>query len=178
MDLELGSIPLTVRSMDKRTLTGLPARFTALVPCLDLARLPTTLQVLIELLRRGCTDLILAGPRAEAFEGQVGLAVEQQGVSMQITAYDNLSDACNAVLLGALIHRGGVALVADEPELLERLHGVANANGWMKSEGAAPEPAPKRKPAAKKQPAPKKKPAAKKKAAPKKKKPKKKKTKK
>ncbi|MBA3500746.1 MAG: hypothetical protein M4D80_26705 [Myxococcota bacterium] len=131
VDFQLGSIPLTVRPLDRTELADLPARFTALVPCFEVTRLPATLAVLVPLLDAGCADVILAGPSAAAFEGQVVAAIAQQGVEMQTTAYDDLSDACNAMLLGALIHKGGVALVADEPELLDRLHGLADANGWM-----------------------------------------------
>lgn len=127
---QLGSFPMVVRAMDDNALGGLPDRFVAMLPAFDLTRLPATLAILPPLLRAGCADLILAGPRADAYLDQVGVVIEQQGLVMEPSAYGDLGDACNAVLFGALMHHAGVALVADQPELLEQLRGIADANGW------------------------------------------------
>jgi hypothetical protein len=140
VEYQLGSIPVSVRSIDPHAMTNLPQRFVALVPAVDLTRLPSTIDALLPLLQAGCADVILAGPRAEAYQDQVSSMIHEQGLAMEATAYGEMSDACNATLLGALIHKGGVALIADEPELLNSFRGVAEANGWTANEVAAPAP--------------------------------------
>ena len=107
--------------------------FIALVPATDLTQLPATLDALTSLLQCGCADLILAGPRAEAFQEQVRFVIDQEGSATAFSTYPDFNDACNAALLGALVRRTGLALCADEPEMLETLRGVAQMNGWTKA---------------------------------------------
>jgi hypothetical protein len=142
----IGPSSMTVSPLAQ--LPSVEAPFIALLPATDLTSLPTTLDTLVSLARAGCAELVLAGPRADAFQGQVGEVIAQHGADMTLATYADLNDACNAALLGALVRRTGLALCADEPELLETLRGVAQMNGWTKS-AAAPAPVPaKAKPAA------------------------------
>jgi hypothetical protein len=128
--LQLGGIPMRVRSLNRAALDGLPRSFVALVPANDLARHAATMQLVGPLLDAGSTELILGGPRADAFHQHVGLAIEQRGVETGCTPMSEIGDACNAALLGALIHKAGVALCAEEPAMLETLRGIAEFNGW------------------------------------------------
>jgi hypothetical protein len=138
---QLGSIALTVRSLDDHAARGLVKPFVALVPALDLTRLPATMQIVIPLIDAGCADLILAGPRAEAFQQQIVAVIQQQGAQAGASPLVEVGDACHAALLGAVVHKAAVALCADEPEMLVTLRGVAAANGWTLMSSATPAPA-------------------------------------
>lgn len=127
---QIGSIPLTVRPFGKDAIHGVPSPFVALVPATDLTQLPTTLDVLSDLLEAGCTSLVLAGPRADAYREQVGLVLEERGASTELQPLSDLNDACNATVFAALIHKAGLALCANDFEILETLRGVAQMNGW------------------------------------------------
>jgi hypothetical protein len=134
---QIGSIPLTVRPFGKDSVHGVPSPFVALVPATDLTQLPSTLDVLSDLVAAGCTSLILAGPRADTYGEQVGPVLEQHGASTDLQPLSDLSDACNATVFAALIHKAGLALCANELELLETLRGVAQMNGWTLTSDAA-----------------------------------------
>lgn len=127
---QLGSIAMAIRSLDARAARGVARPFVALVPALDLARLPATLQAVMPLIAAGCADVIVAGPRADAFQQQIAAAIANQGASAGSSSLVELGDACYAALLGAVVHKAAVALCADEPEMLGTLRGVAEANGW------------------------------------------------
>jgi hypothetical protein len=128
---------LTVRPFGKDSVHGVPSPFVALVPATDLTQLPSTLDVLSDLVAAGCTSLILAGPRADTYGEQVGPVLEQHGASTDLQPLSDLSDACNATVFAALIHKAGLALCANELELLETLRGVAQMNGWTLTSDAA-----------------------------------------
>lgn len=127
---QIGSIPMTVRSLDARAADGIASPFVALLPAFHLARMPATTAVVPQLLRAGCSDVILAGPHAEAYQKQIGSVLEQHGAKFAASPYDGVDDGCNAALLTALIRKAGVALCADVPELLEALQLALQANGW------------------------------------------------
>jgi hypothetical protein len=126
-----------VRPFGKDSVHGVPSPFVALVPATDLTQLPSTLDVLSDLVAAGCTSLILAGPRADTYGEQVGPVLEQHGASTDLQPLSDLSDACNATVFAALIHKAGLALCANELELLETLRGVAQMNGWTLTSDAA-----------------------------------------
>lgn len=134
---QIGSIPLTVRPFGKDAVHDIASPFVALVPATDLTRLPATLDVLSDLVAAGCTSLILAGPRADVYREQVGPVLQQQGASTELQPLSDLNDACNATVFAALIHKAGLALCADNFDLLETLRGVAQMNGWTLASDAA-----------------------------------------
>src|SRR5689334_11819815 len=101
---QIGSIPLTVRPFGKDSVHGVPSPFVALVPATDLTQLPSTLDVLSDLVAAGCTSLILAGPRADTYGEQVGSVLEQNGAATELQPLSDLNDACNATVFAALIH--------------------------------------------------------------------------
>jgi len=140
---DLGPIHFAVRPLDLDAAAGLSPPFVALVPAFDLTRLPTTAAVVSELIKSGCADIILAGPRSSAFNEHVGALISQEGTGAS-SPYDEVSDACNAALLGALIHKHGVAFCGDEPDMLDTLRGIAEANGWSATDGVASRGAQKR----------------------------------
>src|SRR6476469_8631519 len=125
-----GPMQLTVRSLSDSALDGIPGPFVALLPAIDLARLPETTSLVPDLLDNGCVDIILAGARADAYHQQIGALLKQTGAHAAASPYPDLGDACNATLLGALVHHSGLALCADAPELLDMLRTASQANGW------------------------------------------------
>jgi hypothetical protein len=126
---QLGTLQMAVEPLDAR-IANLRPGFVALVPALDLTQLPATTSVATRLLEAGCADIILAGPRASAFHEHIQHVIEQHGAPASSTPFDEVGDACSAALLGVLIHKSGVALCRDEPEVLDALQGAAEANGW------------------------------------------------
>ena len=59
--------------------------------------------------------------------------------STELQPLNEVGDACNAALFAALMHKAGLALCADEPEMLATLRGVAEMNGWTRA-SAVPVP--------------------------------------
>jgi cell division septation protein DedD len=140
--LRLGPMQLTVRAL-QGGVSGVRGPFVALLPAMDLKRLGETTSLVPALVEGGCVDIILAGPRADAFQQQIGLVLKKRGKMAASSPYPDLNDACNAALLGALVHHSGLALCLDAPELLDTLRTASQANGWTAD---APAPAPKKKP--------------------------------
>lgn len=140
---DLGPVHFAVRPLDLDAAAGLSPPFVALVPAFDLQRLPKTTEVVSELIKSGCADIILAGPRSAAFNEHVGALITQEGAGAS-SPYDEVSDACNAALLGALIHKQGIAFCGDEPDMLDTLRGIAQANGWAATDGVESKSAQKR----------------------------------